>query len=43
MNAPPEQLVAFFGEAGLRRYESMLADKAKPVIEGTAVEVKQND
>jgi hypothetical protein len=43
MNAPKEQLIAFFGEAGLRRYEALAADKAKPVIEGTAVEVKQND
>jgi hypothetical protein len=38
MNFTQEQLVAFFGEAGLRRYEGMLADKAT-VIEGTAVEV----
>jgi hypothetical protein len=41
MNAPKEQLISFFGEAGLRRYEGLLADKAKPVIEGTAVEVKE--
>jgi hypothetical protein len=43
MNMTNEQLTSFFGEAGLRRYEGMLADKAKPVIEGEAVEVKQND
>jgi hypothetical protein len=43
MNMTNEQLISFFGEAGLRRYEGMLADKAKPVIEGEAVEVKQND
>jgi hypothetical protein len=42
MNAPPEQLIAFFGEAGLRRYEGMLADKAKPVIDAEAVEVKND-
>jgi hypothetical protein len=42
MNAPKEQLIAFFGEAGLRRYEALAADKAKPVIEGTAVEVKND-
>jgi hypothetical protein len=42
MNAPKEQLVAFFGEAGLRRYEGLLADKAKPVIEGEEVEIKND-
>jgi phage terminase small subunit len=42
MNAPREQLTEFFGEAGLRRYEALLADKARPVIEVTAVEVKND-
>jgi hypothetical protein len=42
MNMSKEQLISFFGEAGLRRYEGMLADKAKPVIEATAIEVKND-
>jgi hypothetical protein len=41
MNMTNEQLIAFFGERGLARYQGMLADKAKPVIEGEAVEVKE--
>jgi hypothetical protein len=43
MNMTNEQLISFFGEAGLRRYEALQSDKAKPVIQATAVEVKQND
>jgi hypothetical protein len=34
LNAPREQLESVFGKAGLIRFESMLAEKAKPVIEG---------
>src|SRR5262249_49968081 len=37
LNATREQLVDFFGEAGLRRYEAMLAEKAK-VIDGKVIE-----
>jgi hypothetical protein len=42
MNAPRELLIEFFGEAGLRRYEALAADTAKPVIEAEAVEVKHD-
>jgi hypothetical protein len=42
MNAPHELLEQFFGEAGLKRYEALAADKAKPVIETTATEVKHD-
>jgi phage terminase small subunit len=35
IGATQEQLVAFFGESGLARYETMLAEKAK-LIEGKA-------
>jgi hypothetical protein len=37
LRASREQLVEFFGEAGLRRYEGMLADKAE-VIDGKVVD-----
>jgi phage terminase small subunit len=37
LNASREQLIAFFGEAGLRRYEAMLSETAE-VIEGEIVE-----
>jgi hypothetical protein len=42
MNAPRQLLIEFFGEAGLRRYEALAADAAKPVIETTATEVKHD-
>jgi len=39
MKATHEQLVEFFGEAGLRRYENMLAEEAK-AVEGEVIEGK---
>jgi hypothetical protein len=37
LNASRQQLIDFFGEAGLRRYEAMVSEKAT-VIEGNVIE-----
>ena len=42
LNATREQLIAFFGEAGLRRYEGLLAEQAQVVDGRQAAEGKDD-